>query len=186
MGKEPEVIERDIEATREDLSRNVDELADRVSPSRVVGRKVEGVKGGVSSVRSRIMGSAHSAASSTPSTGDVSGKASDAASSVAARAEGSPLAAGLVAFGAGMVIASLIPASEKEAQLAEQAVDAAKEHGQPVVDQAKSVGQEVGQNLKESATEAASDLKSSAQESAQTVKSEGQHAAGSVKQDVQG
>jgi vacuolar-type H+-ATPase subunit H len=183
MGKEPEVIERDIEATREDLTRNVDELADRVSPGRVVGRKVDSVKGGVGSVKDKVMGSAHSAAGSTP---DGTGRASDAVSGVASRAEGSPLAAGLVAFGAGLVIASLIPASDKEAQLAEQAVDAAKEHGQPVVDQARSVGQEIGGNLKESATEAASELKSSAQDSAQHVASEGQHAAQEVKQDTQG
>lgn len=183
MGKEPEVIERDIEATREDLTRNVDVLADRVSPSKVVGRKVDNVKGGVSSVKDKIMGSAHSAAGSTP---DVSGKASDAVDGLASRTQGSPLAAGLVAFGAGLVIASLIPASDKEAELAEQAIDVAKEHGQPVIDQAKSVGQEVGEHVKESATEAASELKSSAQGSAQHVAAEGQSAAEAVKHDTQG
>src|SRR3546814_18439061 len=60
--------------------------------------------------------------------------------------EGSPLAAGLVAFGAGMVISALIPASEKEAQLASRAVATAKEQAQPLVEEAKSVGQDIGAN----------------------------------------
>ncbi|MBC7629908.1 DUF3618 domain-containing protein [Aeromicrobium sp.] len=179
MGKEPEVIEHDIVNTREDLSRNLDALADRVSPSRVVGRTVDNAKGRASSVKDQVMGSASSA------TGTAAGGASDAASTVASKAEGNPLAAGLIAFGAGLLISSLVPASDKEAKLAGQAVDAAKEHGQPLVDHAKSVGQEVGQDLKESATEAADDLKSSVQDSAKHVASEGQSAADSVKQDAQ-
>ena len=37
---DPEVIRRDIESTRADLSRNVDALTEKVSPSRVVRRRV--------------------------------------------------------------------------------------------------------------------------------------------------
>lgn len=70
------------------------------------------------------------------------GGASDVVSSAASKAGGNPLAAGLIAFGTGLVISSLIPASDKEAELAGQVVEAAKEHGQPLIDQAKSVGQE--------------------------------------------
>jgi gas vesicle protein len=156
MGKEPEVIEQDIASTRDDLSRDFDALADKVSPSRVVGRRVDTVKGRLSGAKDRVMGSA----------------------------QGSPLAAGAIAFGLGWLVSSLAPASQKEAQLAEQAIDAAKEHGQPLVDHAKSVGQEVGGELKEKASEAASDLKDSATESAQHVQSEGQSAAQSVKDDA--
>ena len=41
---DPEVIRRDIESTRSDLSRNVDALTEKVSPSRVVGRRVDRAK----------------------------------------------------------------------------------------------------------------------------------------------
>ena len=99
-------------------------------------------------------------------------------------AQGNPLAAGLVAFGAGMLISALVPASEKEARVAQQAVDAAKEHGQPLVDEAKSVGQQVGQDLKESAQASAQQVKASAQDSVETVKAEGQSSAETVKQDA--
>jgi hypothetical protein len=103
---------------------------------------------------------------------------------VSDRAQGNPLAAGLIAFGAGWLVSSLLPASRAEANLAGQAVDAAKDHGQPLIDHAKSVGQEVGDDLKEKATQAATEVKDSAVESAQHVKDEGQSAADGVKDDV--
>ena len=88
--------------------------------------------------------------------------------------QGAPLAAGLVAFGAGVIVAALIPASEKEAVAAGHVVDAAKEHGQPVVDQAKSVAQDVADSVKTTAAEAAQEVKDTASDSAGKVKSEGQ------------
>jgi len=94
------------------------------------------------------------------------------------------LAAALVAFGAGMLLSALIPASEKEARVAGQAVEAAKEHGQPVIEEAKSVGQQIGADLKESATESAQQVKDTAQESVATVKAEGQSSAQTVKDDA--
>jgi hypothetical protein len=178
MGKEPEVIEKDIANTRDDLSRDFDALADKVSPGRVVGRQVDSVKGTFAGVKDKVMGSAQSTG------GTVAAAPGQAASSVTSAAQGNPLAAGVIAFGLGWLASSLVPASQKEAELAGQAVDAAKEHGQPLVDQAKSVGQEMGAELKDKATEAAADLKDSAQESAQHVKDEGQSAADTVKDEA--
>ena len=183
----------DIEATRADLSRNIDELSDKVSPQRVVERRKQAARDSLSSVRSKIMGSADNAKGNASGMGTgVSGSASDAAASVKGSAQsavgtlestttGNPLVAGAVAFGAGMLIGSLLPASEKEQQAAARLVDAAKEHGQPLIDEAKSVGQEIGQDLGNSASEAAEKVKSQAQESAQTVKGEGQSSADEVK-----
>src|SRR5688572_19534495 len=51
-----------------------------------------------------------------------------------------PLAVGLVAFGAGLLIAGLMPATRVEAQGAQRLKDVAQEHGQPVMDQAKVGG----------------------------------------------
>jgi ElaB/YqjD/DUF883 family membrane-anchored ribosome-binding protein len=180
----------DIEATRADLSRNIDELSDKVSPQRVVERRKEAAKNSLGSVRNKIMGSADKAKSNV---GDKGTSASDAASSVkdsaqsavgslGSTAAGNPLVAGAVAFGAGMLIAALLPASEKEAQAAGSLVDAAKEHGQPLLDEAKSVGQDMAKDLGESASEAAQQVKSKAQDSASTVKDEGQSSVGQVKE----
>ncbi|MRJ76166.1 DUF3618 domain-containing protein [Aeromicrobium sp. SMF47] len=181
MGKEPEVIEQDIESTREDLSRNFDALADRVSPSRVVGRRVDSVKGRITGAKDSVMGVAGSASDAS---GSAVGSLSDTAGSVSRRTEGNPLAAGLIAFGAGWLVSSLLPASNAEAKLANQAVDTAKEQGQPLVDHAKSVAQEVGDDMKGKAAEAASDVKDTATQSAQHVKDEGQSAAEGVRNDV--
>ena len=190
----------DIEATRANLTRDIDELSDKVSPARVVERRKEAAKGRLGSVREKVMGSASGtstsvkdrvmgSASNTRSTvssagGSVSDTAQGALGTIESKTEGNPLIAGLVAFGTGMLISSLIPASQKEAQAAQKAVEAAKEHGQPVMDEAKSVGQEMGQNLKESAADAAQEVKATAQDSAQTVKQEGQSSAQTVKDEA--
>lgn len=181
MGQEPEVIEHDIASSREDLSRNLDALADRVSPGRVVGRKVDSAKGRLSSVKDTVMGTA---SSMTDAPQNAAGSVSDAASKVGQRAEGNPLAAGLIAFGAGWLVSSLIPPSDAEAKLAGQAVDAAKEHGQPLVEHARSVGQEVGNDLKDEAAQAATEVKDSAAESVDQVKTEGQSAATDLRSDL--
>ncbi|MCL3817533.1 DUF3618 domain-containing protein [Aeromicrobium wangtongii] len=185
MGKEPEVIEEDIQSSREDLSRDLDALADRVSPGRVVGRKVEGVKGRLSGAKDSVMGSASSMSGASGSAaGSVSGAVSDTAGKVSSQATGNPLAAGLIAFGAGWLVSSLLPASTAEARLAGQAVDMAKEQGQPLIEHAKSVGQEIGDDMKDKATQAASDVKDTATESAQHVKDEGQTATEGVRSDL--
>lgn len=188
--------EREIEATRARLSRDTDELGDKISPHRIVQRRTEAAKGRLGSVRDRVMGSASSAGETVTSAGStvssgasgavgtVGDRMGDAAGMAQARTQGNPLAAGLVAFGAGMVISALFPASEKEKQLGQTAVDTAREHGQPVIDEAKSVGQEMGENLKGSAQQAAEEVRSTAQESTETVKQETQSSAESVADDA--
>lgn len=103
----------------------------------------------------------------------ASGAAHDAVSGVREQTEGSPVAAGVVAFGIGWLVSSLLPASEAETQAAQRAGDAAKEHGGPVLEQAKQAAQEV-----------AGDLKEHAQDAAQQVKERTQDAAGSVREEA--
>jgi ElaB/YqjD/DUF883 family membrane-anchored ribosome-binding protein len=183
----------DIEVTRADLTRNIDELSDKVSPQRVVERRKEAAKNSLGSVREKIMGTAGKAKESVGTSGSGGGvSASGAAASVKDSAQsavgtlgsttaGNPLTAGLVAFGAGVLISSLLPSTEKEAQATGHLVDAAKEHGQPLMDEAKSVGQDIAKDLGDSASEAADKVRSKAQDSASTVKDEGQSSVGQVK-----
>ena len=137
-----------------------------MSPSAIIERRKTAVRDKLSSAKDKVMGSGQGA------TQGVSSATSNAGSAIEDRVEGSPLAAGLVAFGAGLVVAGLIPASKAEAQGAQRLKEAAQEHGQPIMDQAKSAAQEVGDQLKDKATEAAQEVKSSAQESADRVKEE--------------
>jgi ElaB/YqjD/DUF883 family membrane-anchored ribosome-binding protein len=177
-----EQLTTDIEHTREDLSRNLDALNERVNPGRVIDRRKEAARNRIGAMKDKVMGSAHQAEHRMSSAGDsMSGSARGAAQTVQEKAEGNPLAAGLVAFGAGMLVSSMIPTSQKESEAAQRLVESAKEHGQPVLDEAKSVGQQMGADLKDQAGEAAEQLKSSAQKSADQVKQEGQSSAQHVK-----
>jgi gas vesicle protein len=96
--------------------------------------------------------------------------------------QGNPLAAGLIAFGVGWLVSSLLPASEKEKELAQQAESAVREHKDALLEPAKQAAQEIGDQLKPAAQEAVESVKATAQDAAATVKDEGQAAV----QDVQG
>lgn len=164
MGTSTEELNTEIEQTRQSMTANVDALQDKVSPSAIVERRKQAARGRMLGARDKVMGSASGTRDS----------ASGAVSGAQDKVQGSPLAAGLVAFGAGLVVAALIPASEKEAVAAGHVVDAAKEHGQPVVDQAKSMAKDVAGDVKETAAQAVQEVKDTATDSAAKVKAEGQ------------
>jgi hypothetical protein len=250
MGEETARLRAEIDQTRDDLTRDVDLLTEKTSPSKIVERRVERTKRGISGIKDKVMGAmpgsddderygygydepgssgspgvagnVRSAVSGGASTGTSAassakdsvtdaassavgtvrdagtsavGTVQDAASSVGDAAsgtvgtmreqtEGNPLAAGLVAFGVGWLVSSLLPATETERRAARRAVEQAKEQG--VVDQAKQVAQDVGQHMQEQASEAAQQVKEKAQDATETVKDEAQDAAQDVKQTATG
>ena len=178
MGQSAEELTSQIEDTRDRMAGNLDTLQDRVSPAAIVERRKQAARDRVSSVKDKVMGSAQSAKDSV--TSSASGAGDSVTSTAQQQFQGAPLAAGLVAFGAGVVLASLLPASRVEAEAAHRVVETAKDH-QGVLDDVKSAGQGIVDNLKDSATEAAQQIKESARDSAQTVKDEGQSSAESVR-----
>jgi gas vesicle protein len=182
MTDSPEEIRARIEATRAELGGDVDALADKVTPSKIVGRQTDKVKGAVGSVKDRVFGAADDVKSSLSDTGSsATGAVAGAKDKVAAKAEGNPLAVGLIAFGVGLLAASLIPASTKEKEVASNL----KDQAQPLVDQVTDAAKEVGQNLKEPAQDAAAAVKDAATGAADTVTSEATSAAGEVKDQAQ-
>jgi gas vesicle protein len=189
MSDSPEEIRADIERTRRELGQDVDALADKVTPSKIVGRQTDKIRSAFGGVRERVMGAVDDAGSSIGGAGsslaDAGSSAAhqigDAKDRVVAKAEGNPLAVGLIAFGAGLLAASLIPASQKEKELAE----GVKEQAQPLVDAATDAAKEVGEHLKQPATDAAAAVKDSAQQSVETVKEQAGSAAGEVKDQAQ-
>jgi gas vesicle protein len=174
MTDSPDVIRANIEQTRRELGGDVDALADKVSPAKIMERQTNKVKGAFGSVRDRVMGAADDVGSSLS---DAAGGVGEAKDRVARKAEGNPLALGLIAFGAGLLIASLIPASEKEKELAGNV----KEQAQPLVDEIADVAKDVGAHLKEPAAEAAHAVQESAADSVQVVKDQTATAATEVK-----
>jgi ElaB/YqjD/DUF883 family membrane-anchored ribosome-binding protein len=205
---DPDVIRRQIEDTRRELSYDVDALNEKVNPARVVDRRVTAAKGRFTNLKERVMGSAHETTSqaqgmASNAAGSVQGAASSASDSVQNAAstavgavqqapdtivrqtQGNPLAAGLIAFGVGWLVSSLLPASEKERQLAQQAETAVKEHKDTLLEPAKQAAQEIGEQLKPAAQEAVESVKTTAQDAATTVTEEGKAAAADVQGQAQ-
>jgi hypothetical protein len=135
------------------------------------------------------MGTAQSARDSagdtaSGSTGRVRETASGLTDTAQDRIEGSPLAAGMVAFGVGVVVAGLVPASEAESRASRRVVDTAKEQGAPVAEAVKSSGQEMASGLGDKATEAAQDVKETAKQSASRVKDEASSSTDTVRSEM--
>ena len=164
---DPDTIRAEIEATRRWTAEDVDALAEKVSPSAIAQRQTDKVKSAVGSVRDRVMGSAH----------DASDSLSSGAGSAKAKAEGNPFAVGLIALGAGLLVASLIPASSKE----KEAASRVKEQAQPVVDKVTDAAKEAASELREPAQQAFASVKETATDAAQNVKEAGTSATDDVK-----
>jgi hypothetical protein len=163
MSTDPDRIRQEIERTREDLSSDVDALAYKASPSRMVQERRRRVSGAVHQVRDKIMGTA-------PQLSAVGDAASEAPARIRRTAEGNPLAAGLIAFGAGWLASSLLPASQREQQAATRAKTAVQEHTDTVKEEVGGVAQEVRDSLRQPAQDAAQSVRSKAEDAVQTVR----------------
>src|SRR6476661_11249095 len=166
MSNDPAQIRREIERTRTELSDNVNALGDKVNPGSIAKRQVGRVRGAATSVKDAVMGSAADAAGTGQQVATTMGDAvTNAPNAVARKAQGSPIAAGLIAFGAGLLVSSLLPASRVEQQAAEKVKDTA----QPMVDDLTATATDAAATVKDEATSAADDVKTQAQDSKDTV-----------------
>ena len=189
MSENPDAIRADIEQTRQRLGYDVDAVADKVTPSHIAHRQTERVRGAVSGVKDRIMGTAEDTTDSLSDAADSArGALSNAGDSmgqakqkVTRKAQGNPLAAGLIAFGAGLLVSSLIPPSQTEQELAQTV----KEKAEPVTQQLSDAASEAASHLKQPAQEAVQSVKETATESAQNVKQEAQDQGASVQDRAQ-
>lgn len=210
MSNNPDEIRADIERTRHELSRDVDALAEKTNPTKVVERQGDKVRERVTSIKESIMGSPDDSYGHSAGSDNLAGRAKGAAQDVQDRAKGvaqdvqdraedavhsvqqapqkvrqgtrgNPLAAGLIALGAGWLIGSLIPTSRVEQDAAQKV----KEQSAPVIEEAKSAAQEMGENLKPQAQEAAQSVKETATSGAQNVKAEGQQKGQQLKGEAQ-
>jgi hypothetical protein len=193
--EDPELLRRDIEHTQRKLSSDVDLLAEKVTPGQIVNRRVGRARRSMTSLRDKVMGTTSDSMSTASdrvggAATSIAHGASDAAHTVGETVreaprnvrrgtEGNPLAAGLIAFGAGWLISSLVPASKKEEQLAGQAKDWAQEHGQPLAQQA---AEQLRENLREPAQDAVESVRTTATDAASTVADETRTAASDMAQ----
>ncbi len=170
VGQRPEELKSDIAQRREQMGDTLDAIGDRVSPGQIAGRQK-------ALMRRRVTGWRYSIMAVT-----------DAPEAARRQAQGNPMAAGLVAFGAGLLIATVLPESETEKQAVQQVqpqLEQAASQAGEVADTAKQSAQEHGEELKGSVTDAAQQVKQEASDAAQDVKEHAQGAAQDVKGEAQ-
>ena len=189
MGQSTEELRRDIEQTRDGLSDTLDAIGDRVSPGRVLERRKNRTVQGLQSLRDRVMGTVSNAKDGiSDGTGSAVDTITSTPDTVRAQTQGSPLAAGGIAFGVGFLIAAVFPPSQSEQQAAQSLLEKAE----PVKDELLAAGQDVASELKDSARTALDEVKGTAADAKQAVadtahdnlqetKNTAQVAAGSVK-----
>jgi hypothetical protein len=201
VADDPEEIRRQIDATRADLAGNVDLLEEKVSPGKIVERRVGRVKSTANSVRDSVMGTLHSgtdsassgAHSAVDSAKSVASSASDtvtnAPENVTRQTQGNPLAAGLIAFGVGWLLGTIVSPSDRERELASQAKDKAQpaltETAKNVAQEIKEPAQQAAADLKETATGKAEELSEEAKSHASDVAGDAKQAASDVRETAQ-
>lgn len=196
-----ERLRSEMERTRQDLSDNVNRLGATVSPGNIADRQKAKVSRTVHDWKDRVMGAGEDARDATMDkahdlSDNLTGSAQSAAHgaegtahdlSVKARqkTQGNPLAVGLIALGAGWLLGSMLPASEKEREAATRL----KEEAQPMLEQAtaelKEAGSEMAEHLKPQAEQAVQEVKSAASDSAQTVTGEAKSSTDDLRTEAQ-
>jgi hypothetical protein len=185
VATESDRIRAEIAATRSELADDVSALADRTSPKRMAQRRWDSVRYRAQSVRDKVMGASAEAKET------VSDKASDVASDVASavrempqavtrQAQGSPIGAGLIAFGVGLVAAALIPETRQERRLGAQVADRAGELMEPV----RSLASDLGEDIKSSASQAASEVGQAAKDAATDTAAQAKQSAQAAKDEI--
>jgi len=177
MGATAEELRGELAVERASIGADLEAIGDRVSPGRIVQRRRAATRQRFDGLRERIMGTAEDLRDAA--TAPVSGATSSIAETMSAAPQamrrttgGNPLAAGLVAFGVGLVVATLLPETETEQRLAEKVQPQLEE----LAGTAGQAAQDVVEAVKPAAEEALHDMKQGAQEAASHVKEQGTHA----------
>jgi hypothetical protein len=203
MATEIERMRREIESTRADIARDVDRLTHETAPGRLAGRITRGLR----SLKNRTIGTSERAAATVSaaasdaadrlhSAGEsavdrlhqagesASGLLHDAGESlqqapkkVAQATQGSPIGVGLIAFGAGVLAAALVPETEAERRAAQQVA----EHAGPMVAPLEPAGRALASDVRDTVAAAGEQVRAAAVEAATHVQAaarEGVHEVG--------
>jgi hypothetical protein len=123
--------------------------------------------GGLSAAQDRVSSAASTVADTATSAPEVA----------RSKTRGNPLAAGLIAFGVGWLASSLLPATQKEQDVAGAVRDKASEHTDAIKQPLADATNEMKDNMREPVQHAAESVKSTAQDGAANVQDEARAAA---------
>lgn len=211
MGTSAAELRRDIARTRGEMSETIEALeerlaetkesvVDRVSPKRVWHRKTAGVRQRLDDMsnsiaevtgrtgnqmaqgKSKVRGQVQEVAGRAEGTaGQLGEQARAAGPAVRQRAESNPLAAGLVAVGAGFLVAAILPPSERERQAAQRV----QSQLEPLKQQAGEIGKQMAGELQQVAQQGVEQVKGRANEAVEQVKQESSSSAQQVKEEAE-
>ena len=179
MDQTTEGLKRDIETNRAAMSETLEAIGDRVSPGRVIERRRNRMVLWVQGAKDKVMGTAEDLTGRVSDTAHQLGDAPHAATdTVRSGVRGTPLVAGGIAFGIGVLLGSVLPASGTERRLGQQARQAIE----PVEGELRDMGREIADHLREPVQDAVETVKESAQEKAQDLKASATQGAEEVQQ----
>jgi hypothetical protein len=148
-----------------------------------MSRAGDTLSGGMSSAGDRMSDMASTAGDKVSNAAStVAEQTREAPQEVRRATQGNPIAAGIIAFGTGLLIASLFPATEPE----RQAASAVQDRLEPLKERAAETGRELAGDLKQSAQGAVQEVKGTATDAAQDVAGQAKGAAGEVRDDAKG
>jgi ElaB/YqjD/DUF883 family membrane-anchored ribosome-binding protein len=195
VGTTEDQLRREAEMQRSRMGDTLDAIGDRLSPERMVERRKAAVGQKVRGFREAVMGSPgyqepmsarlrSQAGGAMQSASDTMHTATDrvqnAPHALAEQAQGNPVAAGLIAFGAGVLLATVFPASRTEQRI----LDDARPQLQGAVDELKTAGREVAEGAKDHAREAVEEVKSAGSQATSQVRDQATQSAQQVKGDA--
>jgi len=164
-------MRQNIENTRATLSRDVDLLAEKASPRQAARRRWvtirEKVMGSTEQGRQTVGDKASTAANAVEEKAQDAGDAiRSAPQALVTQTQGNPLAAGIIAFGVGMLAATLLPVTEAERRAGWEL----REHSGDVTERVKDVAGDLKDDLAGPARQAADDVKATAQDAVRATK----------------
>jgi hypothetical protein len=152
MAQTAEELVADIANAREDMSATLDAIGGR--PTQMVDSGKRRLVKWAQSARLGIMGA--------PEVGGPAGQGPDGPgagagkepAAAASQPQGNPLAAGMIVFGVGLLVGSLLPATKVE----QQGLSAVSDLAEPAIQQATQAASELGHGLQRSTEQAAGQL----------------------------
>jgi gas vesicle protein len=184
-------LKREAEVQRARMGETLEAIGDRLSPPRMVERRKAAVGQTVRNVKERVMGSpsyqepgqglTKRAGDAMSSAGDTlqsaTQKVQHAPEALADQARGNPIAAGIVAFGAGLLMATVFPKSSTEQRLVgeaqpqlRQAAEELKGMGRDVADDARDEAKRATEAVKSAGSDAASNVRDQARTSTEELR----------------
>lgn len=158
MAQTADELAADIVRTRDDMSNTLDAIGDQMGPKQVAKRGTRRAGQWFQSAFDGVMGSFSDVSGhvgqGADGLDDGAGQSRPGSQALAGQTHGNPLAAGIIAFGIGLLVGSLLRATKVE----QQAASAIADKAEPAIDAAMHAASGLAHEVQESTGQVASKL----------------------------